>query len=152
MTFRSLAATSSTFSSTLSTTRSKPLLISRWVLRLSFGAVLSPAMMPAAVPVRTEIANFVNPNVLLLLNMPDLHRRFDAIPAPGAMTTIAAKRAINFRHDDRGSFWISPMIQNVSGERQNHLTRSREGREGRDVDPLPGQSPRVFPSRLRAFS
>src|SRR5216684_8277768 len=101
MPFRSLAATSSTFSSTLSTTRSKPLLISRWVLRLSFGAMMSPAMMPAAVPVRNEIANFLNPNVLLLLNMPDLHRRFDAIPAPDAMTAIAAKRAINFRHDDR---------------------------------------------------
>src|SRR5258708_5345361 len=113
MTFRSLASTSSTFSSTLSTTRSKPLLISRWVLRLSFGAMMSPAMMPAAVPVRNEIANFLNPNVLLLLNMSDLHRRFDAIPAPDAMTAIGAKRAINFRHDDRGSFWTTLMIQNA---------------------------------------
>src|SRR5258708_3253435 len=149
MTFRSLAATSSTFSSTLSTTRSKPLLISRWVLRLSFGAMMSPAMMPAAVPVRNEIANFLNPNVLLLLNMPDLHRRFDAIPAPDAMTAIAAKRAINFHHDEHGSFWITPMIQNVSGERQNHLTRSREGREERDVDLLPDN---LLASSLRVFA
>src|SRR5258708_3476824 len=29
------------------------------------------------------------------------------------------------------------MIQNAPGERQNHLTRSREGREERDVDRLP---------------
>src|SRR5258708_35012096 len=41
------------------------------------------------------------------------------------------------------------MIQNAPGERQNHLTRSREGREERDVDRLPNN---LLASSLRVFA
>src|SRR5258708_18893510 len=41
------------------------------------------------------------------------------------------------------------MIQNAPGERQNHLTRSREGREERDFDRLPNN---LLASSLRVFA
>src|SRR5258708_4384362 len=69
--------------------------------------------------------------------------------APSREKKVSTSPPINFLNDDRDAFWITPMIQNASGKRQNHLTRSREGREGRDLDRLPNH---LLASSLRVFA
>src|ERR1700682_5915511 len=134
--------------------------------------MMSPARMPAAVPVRKETANFVNPKVFLLLNISGLHRMFNAIPAPGRCRrsrlrvtrtcderecgTVAnvRRRRRDSLHDLRLGDSHAPRVFFERSWKRAFPTRSSRSRHAAHVPGTRAHVPdtqRAFPTRQRTF-